>query len=244
MPFDYKKFSAKCDTMTVEQLNNEWNIYTRHISGGATSTAMSVGFAPFTLGASLLGLGLSTPRIHNARKKRAIIEAHLQAKGATHHTRKRDVMGSMALSGAIGGVTLGLAPPGAEAVGALGAEHAIAAIAMNPNTVDVVAHGVLDGVGFAAEQGMERRHEHSKEKKALKQLRKMASARHPPVETVAPPSSVAMNEKKDVGITVTAVEEDSSDDEDMSVEEMEQLLKQVMASKRKLDVFHVVRSRY
>ncbi len=243
MPFNYKEFSAKCDGMTVEQLNNEWNIYTRHISGGATSTAMSVGFAPFTLGASLLGLGLATPRIHNTRKKRVIIEAHLQAKGTTHDTRKRDVMGFMALSGTIGGLTLGLAPPGAEAVGTLGAEHAIAAIAMNPHTVEAVAHGVFDGVGFVAEQGMERRHEHSKEKKALKQLRKMASAQNLPTETVAPPSFV-MNEKKDAGITVIAVEKDLSDDEDMSMEEMEELLKQVMASKRKLEVHHIVRSRY
>lgn len=243
MPFNYKEFSAECDNMTVEQLNNEWNIYTRHISGGATSTAMSVGFAPFTLGASLLGLGLSTPRIHNARKKRAIIEAHLQAQGTTHGTRKRDVMGSMALSGTVGGLVLGLAPPGAEAVGTLGAEHAIAAIATNPHTVEAVAHGVFDGVGFAAEQGMERKHEHSKKKKALNQLRKMASAQNMPPQAVPPPS-FALNEKKDAGITITAVEDDMSDDEDMSMEEMEELLRQIMASKRKLYVLRIARSRY
>ncbi len=153
------------------------------------------------------------------------------------------MIGSIALSSTIGGLTLGLAPPGAEAVGTLGAEHAIAAIAMNPHTVEAVAHGVFDGVGFVAEQGMERRHEHSKEKKALKQLRKMASAQNLPTETVATPSFV-MNEKKDAGITVIAVEKDLSDDEDMSMEEMEELLKQVMASKRKLEVHHIVRSRY
>ncbi len=232
MPFNYKEFSAKCDKMTVEELQNQWNVYTRHISGGATSTAMSVGAAPFTLGASLLGLGLATPRIHNARKKRTIIEAHLQALGTTHDTRKRDVIGSMALSGTIGGLTLGLAPPGADAVGSMGADHAFAAIACNPHMVEAVTHGVFDGVGFVAEQGIEKEQAEIKRKRALKKLRKMASAQHMAPQVVAAPS-YATDEKKEAGITVTAVEEDMSDDEDMSMEEMEELLRHVMASKRK-----------
>ena len=232
MPFNYKEFSEKCDNMTVEQLNSEWNVYTRHISGGATSTAMSVGFAPFTLGASLVGLGLSTPRIHNARKKRAIIEAHLQAYNTTHNTRKRDVLGSMALSGTIGGLAFGLAPPGADAVGEMGAHHAISAIVENPNTVGAVTHVALDGVGFAGEQAAEKEHGHIKKKKALKkQLRKMASAQNMAPQGTAPPS-YNMSAKKGTEITVTAVEEDTSDDEDMSMEEMEEILRHLMAKKR------------
>ena len=99
-------------------------------SGTASSTATAVLFSPLTAGISLVGLGLSAPRIHNARKKRAIIEAKLQAHGQTHNTRKRDVIAPMAISGTIGGLTLGLAGPGAdliagEAVGK-GAEYAAA----------------------------------------------------------------------------------------------------------------------
>lgn len=123
-------------------LGNREN-YTRQISGGATSTATAVLFSPLTAGISLVGLGLSAPRIHNARKKRAIIEAKLQAHGQTHNTRKRDVIAPMAISGAIGGLTLGLAGPGAdmiagEAVGK-GAEYAAAHVALDA-TGAVVEH--------------------------------------------------------------------------------------------------------
>jgi hypothetical protein len=92
MPFDFEEYQKKCDGLTTEQLHREWENYTRQIAGGATSTATSVMFSPFTGGVSLLGIGLSAPRIHNARKKREIIEAGLQARGTTHNTRKRDVI--------------------------------------------------------------------------------------------------------------------------------------------------------
>lgn len=75
MPFDFKEYQTKCDGMSTEQLHKEWENYTRQVSGGATSTATSVLFAPVTGGISLVGLGLSAPKIHNARKKREIIEA-------------------------------------------------------------------------------------------------------------------------------------------------------------------------
>ena len=244
MPFDYAKFSAKCDNLTVDELHNQWNIYTRHISGGATSTAMSVSFALPTGGLSLLGLGLSTPRIQNARKKRAIIEAHLQALGTTHDTRKRDVIGSMALSGTIGGLTLGLAPPGAAEVSALGAEHAIGAIVANPHMVEAAAHLAVDGVGALGEEAFEKENERKKKKKALKKLRKIASAQDVQVQRVAtPPPSYAVDEKKNDGIRVTAVEQDESDDnEEMSVEEME-LLRTLIAGKRECSTrVDVVRS--
>ena len=231
MPFNYQEFSAKCDKMTIEELNHEWNVYTRHISGGATSTAMSVTFAPITAGASLLGLGLSGPRIHNARKKRAIIEAHLQALGTTHDTRKRDVLGSMALSGTIGGLTLGLAPS-ADGVATMGAQHAIETFVVNPDLVATGAHAALDGIGAGAEQVMEKEKDHIKKKMAMRKLRKMASAQSMAPQVVTPPSFVG-DEKKTSGITVTVVEGDMSDEDDMSVEEMEEILRNVMAAKRK-----------
>ncbi|KAK0113768.1 hypothetical protein ONS95_014018 [Cadophora gregata] len=152
MPFDFDTYQSKCENLTPEQLHREWENYTRQISGGATSTATAVLFSPLTAGISLVGLGLSAPRIHNARKKRAIIEAKLQAHGQTHNTRKRDVIAPMAISGTIGGLTLGLAGPGAdmiagEAVGK-GAEYA-------------AAHVALDATGAVVEH---KHDEHSKHK--------------------------------------------------------------------------------
>ncbi|MCJ1248082.1 hypothetical protein MMC30_005297 [Trapelia coarctata] len=179
MPFNYQEFSAKCDKMTVDELHHEWNNYTRHMAGGATSTTLSVGFAPITMGASLIGVGLSAPRIHNARKKRAIIEAHLQAKGTTHHTRKRDVAGPMALSTAIGGLTLGLAPAGADVVVGHAAENSLHTIASNPDAIKIAAHMALDGAGTAVE------HKHGKHhhQTALQKLKNSAAMKGKMVQT-------------------------------------------------------------
>lgn len=119
MPFDYDTYQKKCNVMTKEQLQKEWENYTRQISAGATGTATSVLLMPYTGGLSAVGLGVSAPRIHNARKKREIIEASLQAQGATPHTRKRDVLAAVGVSGAVSGLTLGIVAPGADmAVGA------------------------------------------------------------------------------------------------------------------------------
>ena len=57
----------------------------------------------------------------------------------------------MALSGIIGGLALSLAPPGAEAVGSLGAEHAIATIIENPHTIEGLRHVTLGGTGAATD---------------------------------------------------------------------------------------------
>jgi len=114
MPFDFVDYEKKCNGMTTEQLDKEWNNYTRQIAGGSTSTATSVLLSVFTGGVSLIGLGLSAPRIHNARKKREIIQAGLEARGTTHHTRAKDVLLPMAVVGAAGGITLGLGVSGAE----------------------------------------------------------------------------------------------------------------------------------
>jgi hypothetical protein len=152
MPFDYVQYQQKVNTLSTEQLHKEWENYTRQIAGGATSTATSVLFSPVTGGVSLIGLGLSAPRIHNARKKREIIEAGLQLRGETHNTRKRDVIAPMAVAGVISGLTLGLAAPGAEMLGAeagaKGMEY-------------VVAHAALDGTGAILEQ---KHDDHTKKK--------------------------------------------------------------------------------
>jgi hypothetical protein len=158
MPFDYVQYQQKVNTLSSEQLHKEWENYTRQIAGGATSTATSVLFSPVTGGVSLIGLGLSAPRIHNARKKREIIEAGLQLRGETHNTRKRDVVAPMAVAGVISGLTLGLAAPGAEMLGAeagaKGMEY-------------VVAHAALDGTGAILEQ----KHDDHTKKKGEAKLR-------------------------------------------------------------------------
>ena len=147
MPFDYENYQQKCNGMTAEQLQKEWENYTRQISAGATSTATSILLMPLTWGISAVGLGLSAPRIHNARKKREIIEAGLRARGTTHHTRMGDVLAPMAVSGAIGGLTLGLAPPGASDLAAVAVGRAVEIAATNTAlnaTEAVVASNVLN----------------------------------------------------------------------------------------------------
>lgn len=142
MPFDYNDYQNKVNTLSTEQLQKEWENYTRQIAGGATSTGAAVLFSPLTAGISLIGLSLSTPRIHNARKKRAIIERGLQERGSNHNTRKRDVALPMAISGGIAGLTLGLAGPGADMLGGVAAEK---------GAEYLVAHAALDGTGAVIE---------------------------------------------------------------------------------------------
>ncbi|KAF6813257.1 hypothetical protein CPLU01_14700 [Colletotrichum plurivorum] len=169
MPFDFKAYDAKCNGLTPEELQREWEHYTRLISGASTSTAVSGMAIPFTLGVSTIGVAMAAPAIHNARKKRDIIEKHLQKHGMTHVTRKRDVLGSMAVSGTIGVVTLGVGTMGADAVATAGAEHGIAAVVENETAIKVVTHAALDGVGM----GIEHAHtSHLKKKDAHKAFQK------------------------------------------------------------------------
>lgn len=161
MPFDYAEYQAKCNTLSTEQLQKEWENYTRQIAGGATSTATSVLFSPLTAGISLVGLGLSAPRIHNARKKREIIEKGLQQRGTTHSTRTRDVAGSMAVSGTIAVATLGLAGPLADAA---------AGEAVGKGVEYAIAHVALDGVGA----GIEHLHDGHLKKKGEQELKMKA----------------------------------------------------------------------
>ncbi|KAH6986975.1 hypothetical protein EDB80DRAFT_731205 [Ilyonectria destructans] len=151
MPFDFKSYDEKCNGLTPEELQREWQHYTRLISGAATSTAVSGIAVPFTLGVSTIGVAMAAPAIHNARKKREIIEKHLNKHNATHTTRKRDVLGSVAFSGTIGVVTLGVGSMGADAVATSGAEHGISAIMENETAIKIVTHAALDGAGMAAE---------------------------------------------------------------------------------------------
>ncbi|KAK0724950.1 hypothetical protein B0H67DRAFT_598387 [Lasiosphaeris hirsuta] len=165
MPFDFKSYDAKCAGMDPNELQREWQHYTRLISGASTSTAVSGIAIPLTMGVSLIGVGMAAPAIHNARKKREIIEKHLQRQGTTHNTRKRDVLGSMAFSGTIGVVTLGVGSMGADAIATTGAEHGISAIVENETAIKIVTHAALDGAGMGLEHMYTH---HKKEKEAQK----------------------------------------------------------------------------
>ncbi|KAK4458644.1 hypothetical protein QBC42DRAFT_151962, partial [Cladorrhinum samala] len=165
MPFDFKKYDEKCAAMTAEELQREWQHYTRLITGAATSTSVSGLALPLTCGISIIGVGMAAPAIHNARKKREIIERHLNRHGATHNTRKRDVLSGVAVSGTIGVVTLGVGSVGADAIATAGAEHGISAIVANETAIKVVTHAALDGAGM----GVEHLHtHHMKERDAHK----------------------------------------------------------------------------
>lgn len=152
MPFDFKKFDAKCANMSIDELQREWQHYTRLISGSATSTAVSGAAIPFTLGVSAIGVGLAAPAIHNARKKREIIERHLQCLGTTHHTRKRDVLAPMAISGTVGLVTLEVASGAAGGITNAAIEHGITSIAANEIAVEATVHLAVGGVAMAGEE--------------------------------------------------------------------------------------------
>ncbi|KAF4459195.1 hypothetical protein FALBO_14051 [Fusarium albosuccineum] len=169
MPFDFKAYDQKCNGLTLEELQREWEHYTRLISGAATSAAVSGMAIPLTLGVSTIGVAMAAPAIHNARKKREIIEKHLNKLNATHHTRKRDVLGSMAVSGTIGVVTLGVGSMGADAVATAGAEHGIQSIVQNELAIKVVTHAALDGAGMAVEHAHTG---HLKKKDAFKAFQK------------------------------------------------------------------------
>ncbi|CAG7561071.1 unnamed protein product [Fusarium equiseti] len=169
MPFDFKAYDQKCQGLTLEELQREWQHYTRLISGAATSTAVSGCAIPLTLGVSTIGVAMAAPAIHNARKKREIIERHLNRLNSTHHTRKRDVLGSMAVSGTIGVVTLGVGTMGAEAVATAGAEHGIESIVANETAIKIVSHAALDGAGMMVEH---KHTDHLKKKDAKKAFQK------------------------------------------------------------------------
>ena len=145
--------------MSLEELRLEWNHYTRLITGSATSTTISGLAAPFTGGISLVGVFIGSTGIHNARKKRAIIDCHLARYEEQHRTRKRDVIGSMAFSSTLGVATLGIGSMGAEIALAEGIQHGIFESTAGTE-VKVAAHVIADGVGLAIE------HKHHKDLKA------------------------------------------------------------------------------
>ncbi|KNG45778.1 hypothetical protein TW65_07524 [Stemphylium lycopersici] len=160
MPFNFTEYNQSCSQMSPEELRREWNHYTRLITGSATSTTLSGLAALPTAGISLIGVMIGSAGIHNARKKREIIDYHLGRYEEQHKTRKRDVIGSMAFSGTLGVITLGMGTMGADIALTEGVYHGV--LAMTAETeVKVVTHVIADGAALASEH---KYHDHLKAK--------------------------------------------------------------------------------
>ncbi|KAK6346475.1 hypothetical protein TWF696_006605 [Orbilia brochopaga] len=174
MPFDFKKYDEKCAAMSPQELQLQWEHYTRLISGAATSTAVSGVALPLTMGVSAVGVALAAPAIHNARKKREIIERHLNRHGTTHVTRKRDVITSVAISGTIGVVTMGASTIAADAVTSHAAEYGIQQVVENELAIKVGTHVAFDAAAMAGEHA-HTAHKRKKEAMIAQQQGRIAS---------------------------------------------------------------------
>ncbi|RKF64674.1 hypothetical protein OnM2_017066 [Erysiphe neolycopersici] len=160
MPFDYASYKKKCDSLTTEELQLEWQNYTRQLSSGATLSASSVLLSPLTSGISLIGLGISVPQLHNARKKRAIVGNKMKSYGVGPRTRRRDVIIPAAISMTASGLTFGLTPTGAELIGG---EVGVKGIEY------VVTHATLDAMWAILDEAQNTFH-HKRSKSKLKRM--------------------------------------------------------------------------
>lgn len=144
--FKFAEFDALCSELDVDQLQQQWQHYTRALSATSTSTAVAT-LAPGRLGStggvSMIGAMIAGPLMHNARKKRHIIEKHLGMKGAAPEILKKVDDESAVSSGTLGG-----ARAGAEVMAV-------------DKITKIVSHVVLDGALTKAE-GMPTIREHAK----------------------------------------------------------------------------------
>lgn len=147
--FKFDEFDTLCGELDGEQLQLKWQHYTRALSAASTSTAVATLAAGPTGGVSMIGAMIAGPLIHNARKKRQIIERHMRTKGIEPETRNKDIYGPMGFSAVLGGATMG--------VGSVGAEL----LAVDTMT-KIVSHAAIDAGVTAAEDKHSQR-EHNKE---------------------------------------------------------------------------------
>lgn len=130
--FKFEEFDALCADLDADQLQLKWQHYTRALSAASSSTAVATLAAGPTGGVSMIGAIIAGPLMHNARKKRQIIEKHMAALDVTPETRKKDIYGPALISGFLGGATAGIG---------LGAE----ALAVDKAT-KIIGHVVADGI--------------------------------------------------------------------------------------------------
>ncbi|KAK7722194.1 hypothetical protein SLS64_000727 [Diaporthe eres] len=168
--FKFDEFDALCGELDGEQLQLKWQHYTRALSAASTSTAVATLAAGPTGGVSMIGAMIAGPLIHNARKKRQIIEHHMSIRGIEPETRNKDIYGPMGFSAVLGGATMG--------VGSLGAEL----LAVDTMT-KIVSHAAIDaGVTAAEDKHSQREHDKEVEKAGAQLVR----ANTAPVSQVVP----------------------------------------------------------
>ncbi|KAL1862761.1 hypothetical protein Daus18300_008405 [Diaporthe australafricana] len=150
--FKFDEFDVTCGELDGEQLQLKWQHYTRALSAASTSTAVATLAAAPTGGVSMIGAMIAGPLMHNARKKRQIIEHHMSVRGLKPETRNKDIYGPMAFSAVLGGATMGVGSAGAEL------------LAVDTMT-KIVSHAAVDaGVTAVEDKHSQREHEKEMEK--------------------------------------------------------------------------------
>lgn len=168
--FRFDEFDALCGELDGEQLQLKWQHYTRALSAASTSTAVATLAAGPTGGVSMIGAMIAGPLIHNARKKRQIIEHHMSIRGIKPETRNKDIYGPMGFSAVLGGATMGIGSVGAELLAV-------------DTVTKIASHAAID-VGVTAAEDKHSQREHEKEiDKAGAQLVRANTA---PVSQVVP----------------------------------------------------------
>lgn len=168
--FKFDEFDALCGELDGEQLQLKWQHYTRALSAASTSTAVATLAAGPTGGVSMIGAMIAGPLIHNARKKRQIIEHHMSIKGIEPETRNKDIYGPMGFSAVLGGATMGIGSVGAELLAV-------------DTVTKIASHAAIDA-GVTAVEDKHSQREHAKEMdKAGAQLVRANTA---PVSQVVP----------------------------------------------------------
>ncbi|KAI3399515.1 hypothetical protein diail_6537 [Diaporthe ilicicola] len=157
--FKFDEFDVLCGELDGEQLQLKWQHYTRALSAASTSTAVATIAAAPTGGVSMIGAMIAGPLIHNARKKRQIVEHHMSIRGLAPETRNKDIYGPMAFSAVLGGATMGVGSAGAEL------------LAVDTAT-KVMSHAAIDaGVTAVEDKHSQREHEKEMEKAAAQIVR-------------------------------------------------------------------------
>lgn len=147
--FKFDEFDALCGELDGEQLQLKWQHYTRALSAASTSTAVATLAAGPTGGVSMIGAMIAGPLIHNARRKRQIIEHHMSIKGIEPETRNKDIYGPMGFSAVLGGATMGIGSVGAELLAV-------------DTVTKIASHAAIDA-GVTAVEDKHSQREHDKE---------------------------------------------------------------------------------
>lgn len=136
--YKFVEFDAQCSELDADQLQLKWQHYTRALSAASTSTAVSTLTTRPTGAISMIGAMIAGPLIHNASKKRDIVQRHMESKGSAPDTRNEGIYGPAALSEMPGRASAGVGSVRAEAQ------------ALDTVT-ELVSHVVLDGALAKAE---------------------------------------------------------------------------------------------